>query len=269
MTSYEVRGTVQEVNLDQQTLVIQHQEIPGYMKAMTMPFRVRNTNLLSGIEPGHEINFLLKVTPSNGWIERITITGARIDEMRVLHRSFTALNTNSAVKLNLVDALSAYKFTNEFGQPVHLNTYKGQAIGLTFFFTSCPFPEFCPRLMRDFSEASHAIQKDSNSPTNWHLFALTIDPEVDTPGVLHKCGKTYGYDPEHWSFLSTDLEALGEITKNFGFQLKREGKVINHSFYTAVINPEGDLRNFWRVGGNTSSDLAHEILEACQKTKPH
>ncbi|MDB6040973.1 MAG: hypothetical protein JWM99_4814 [Verrucomicrobiales bacterium] len=262
VTSYDVQGVVQEVRPAEKSLVIQHREIPGYMSAMTMLFPVRHTNLLMGLAPGSEINFLLKVTPTEGWIDRITVTGMKAAEGKFTQLRAAPSGTNSAIKLDLIHALTSYKFTNEFGRPVLFSNYRGQALGLTFFFTSCPFPEFCPRLMRNFADASQILEKNPNSATNWHLFALTIDPEIDTPTVLKEYGKTYGYASNHWSFLTTDIQTLGEITRNFGFQMTREGKVINHSFYTAVINPEGDLRTFWRIGGNTSADLASQILEA-------
>lgn len=122
--------------------------------------------------------------------------------------------------------------------------------------------------MKNFTEASRLLARDSNSPKNWHFFALTIVPETDTPAVLNAYGTSCRYLPSHWSFLRTDFETLEQITHNFGFKFSREGKTINHSFYTAIINPEGNLRTFWRFGGDLSIEIAEQIRGACAQSNP-
>src|SRR5437016_14580043 len=91
-----------------------------------------------------------------------------------------------------------YNFTNESGQAVSLGQFKGQALAITFFFTRCPIPEFCPRLSRNFAQAAHKLSSIPRAPTNWHFLSVTFDPELDTPPVLKAYGEKYQYDPSHW-----------------------------------------------------------------------
>jgi protein SCO1/2 len=264
--TYQAHGTIQEVQRDAGVVIVRHEEIPGYMKAMTMPFRIRDTNLFAGLSHGVEIAFSLKVTSSEGWIDSLAITGTNrfaVGEPSVVSKS------NLAPKRDLIRALSAYKFTNEFGKQIEWTAYRGQAISLTFFFTSCPFPEFCPRLMKNFAEASHILKHSSSSPTNWHFLAVTIDPKTDTPQTLSAYGKTYNYDPAHWTFLRTDGETLAKISGNFGVKMSHQGNIINHSFYTAIISPEGNLQTYWPFGGDLSKQIAEEIRQACARSSLH
>jgi len=42
---FQVTGTVQEVRSDSHGVVIRHEQIPGYLAAMTMPFEVKDPKL--------------------------------------------------------------------------------------------------------------------------------------------------------------------------------------------------------------------------------
>ena len=87
-----------------------------------------------------------------------------------------------------------YKFTNELGQAVSISDFHGQALAITFFFTRCPMPDFCPRLSKNFQEASKKLSARADIPTNWHFLSVSFDPEFDTPEVLKNYGKQYQYD---------------------------------------------------------------------------
>src|SRR5882724_3695835 len=73
---FSVTGLVKELKPDGKTVVIQHEEIPNYMRAMTMPFEVRNTNELAGLKPGDQIKFRMLVTEKDGWIDQLTKLGS-------------------------------------------------------------------------------------------------------------------------------------------------------------------------------------------------
>ena len=89
--------------------------------------------------------------------------------------------TNAAPRL--ADLVADMVFTNELNQVVRWLDFEGQAIGLTFLFTRCPVPDYCPRLAKNFAAATRKLRALPDAPTNWHLLALTIDPAFDTPAV--------------------------------------------------------------------------------------
>ena len=79
--SYSARGVVEKIAPDFRQVTIHHQDIPGYMMAMTMDFNVKNTNELSGISPGDEINFTLVVGKNDEWVENIRGVGHSSETM--------------------------------------------------------------------------------------------------------------------------------------------------------------------------------------------
>jgi protein SCO1/2 len=54
---YTAHGTVKSIDPDKKKLTIAHDDIPGFMKAMTMPFEVKDGALLSGIAVGDSVDF--------------------------------------------------------------------------------------------------------------------------------------------------------------------------------------------------------------------
>jgi protein SCO1/2 len=267
LQSFAVKGVVRELKPDGRTLVVRHEEIPNYMAAMTMPFRVKDTNELSFIRPGDEITFRLSVSDEESWMDHVRKTGRKfaIDE-----RVGSAVSTNPPANgpdgINLIEALSTYRFTNEFGRAVRFHEFQGKAVGFTFFFTRCPIPEYCPRLTKNFVSATEKLKALPDAPTNWHFLSISFDPEFDTPAVLRGYGRTYGYDSNHWSFLTAAPEDIREITSRFGFTVDKSAAGFDHNFLTVVIDAAGRSRSAWPIGGDTSDHLVAEMLRAARAT---
>lgn len=70
---YPVKGRVVAVMPLQNRITVAHEEIPAYMKAMTMPFNVKDANLLRTIQIGDTITATLIVTPTESWLQSITV----------------------------------------------------------------------------------------------------------------------------------------------------------------------------------------------------
>jgi protein SCO1/2 len=226
---FTVKGVVQTLEPDGKTVVIQHEAIPNYMGAMTMPFEVHNSKELRGLQPGDAIVFRMVVTPNEGWVEGVTKLNKSPGELP----SRGSIHVSRALPpLDEGDLLPDYHFTNELGQPVSLSQYKGQAIAFTFFFTHCPFPNFCPRLTSNFSAAAAKLSHASNAPPHWHLFSISFDPTNDTPAILEAYGQRAHYDPRHWSFLTGDLDQISGLADQCGESFWTEGDSISHNLRT-------------------------------------
>jgi protein SCO1/2 len=261
--TFAAKGVVMEIP-DAQTIVIKHEAISNYMAAMTMPFKVRDEQELWGLHPGDTISFQLKVTTNESWVDLISKTG-------------TSTNAPPAKKLSgaspAVSALPGhpllnYKFTNELGQAVSLNDFRGQALGLTFFYTRCPLPEYCPRLSKNFQEACRLIAAATNAPSNWHFVSVSFDTEFDTPEMLRAYGRLYGYDPAHWSFLTGPKDKIDEFAKLCGVQIEPDGYTFNHNFRTLIIDAAGHLQMIFPFTGDFSDNIAAEMLKAATVTNP-
>jgi protein SCO1 len=259
--TFAVRGVVHELKAQEKRAVIAHEKIPGYMEAMTMSFDVKDTNELAGVRAGDEISFRLLVTDDDSWIDGLTRTG-RTKAVDVVSAE---LSTNAAVKPR--HPLMEYPFTNQLGQAVTLSSFRGQALAITFFFTRCPIPEYCPRLSKNFEEASAKLSAMPNAPTNWHLLSVTIDPEFDTPAALRNYAKRYQRDPAHWSFLTGPVDRIAELAKESGVTFKPDRGVFDHNFRTLIVDPQGKLQMSFPIGGNISDAIVGELLKAMQAGK--
>src|SRR5881628_979862 len=164
------------------------------MDAMTMVFDVKNTNELTGLQPGDNISFRMIVTDEDGWIDQVKRLGTTTPILANAPENFRRAREVDPLKVG--DALPDYHFTNEFGNAVSLGDFKGQAVAFTFVFTRCPFPTFCPRMSQNFEAVQNTLKEMPNAPTNWHLLSITIDPAYDTPAVLKNYATQYHSDPK-------------------------------------------------------------------------
>jgi protein SCO1/2 len=261
-----VEGAVKEIGAGSRTVVISHEAIPGYMAAMTMPFKVQRPEELKGLQAGDRISFRLQVTETQSWIDRIARTGtARSPSAEP--RGVVAPETRADVAARRHPLLD-YKFTNELSQAVSLGDFRGQAVAITFFFTRCPLPEFCPRLSRNFEEASEALLSRPGTPTNWHFLSISFDPTVDTPAVLKAYGERYHYLPARWSFLTGPPEQINELARLSGVEVESAGGFFNHNFRTLIVDAAGHVQTTFPFGGDLSDAIVGEMLKAMAATNP-
>jgi protein SCO1 len=256
--NFRTEGVVKELKGDGRTVVIAHEAIPNYMEAMTMPFKVRQPRELAGLQAGDKILFRLRVSDTESWVEGISKIGSVPADRGKAAQAPAGKVPAPKPRHPLQD----YPFTNELGQAVRLSDFRGQALAITFFFTRCPIPDFCPRLSRNFEEASQKLSALPGGPTNWHFLSVSFDPEFDTPSVLKAYAKRYQYDPNHWSFLTGPKEKISELASGSDVKFEREGGFINHNFRTLIIDAAGHLEMMFPVGGNLSEAIVAEVLKA-------
>jgi protein SCO1/2 len=259
--TYQVQGMVLEVKPREKTVRIRHQEVPGYMPAMTMPFEVKDTKELAGLQPGDSVSFRMIVTEKDGWIDQIQKSKAPATngpppklEVRVM-RDVEPLKTG--------DLLPDYHFTNQFGQPVSTAQFKGQVLAINFLFTRCPFPAFCPFTANNFAEVQTKLLALPNPSTNWHLLTISFDPDFDKPDVLKAYAERYKYDPAHWIFATGDIIDVTAIGEQFGLMFWRdETGLLSHNLRAAVVDPSGRVQKIFEGNKWTGDDLVAEMVKA-------
>lgn len=262
--SYSARGIVREVYIDGKTARISHEEIPGYMAAMTMTLRAKDANELDGVVIDDIVTFDLNVSETESWIDNVEVV-AHDDRNANAPQVPGFRLVRDVDPLEVGDLMPNFTFTNELGRAVSLSDHHGDAIAITFIFTRCPLPDFCPRMSSNMREAHAKLQAKSGDTNNWHLFSLTIDPEFDTPEVLKNYAESYAHDPEKWNYLRgsmMDTTAIGEL---FGLEFYNPDGTINHNLRTVVIDAEGRVHHI--IIGNTWSpdELVEQVLQAAAK----
>jgi protein SCO1/2 len=259
--TYDGRGIVRQISPDRHSATIKHEAIPGYMGAMTMDFTVKETNELNGISPDDEITFKLAVNENDSWIKAIRFVSHHVTE--ATNNVFVFHVVTEELKVG--DPLPDGELTAENGRQIHFSDFRGRAVAFTFFFTSCPLPEFCPRMNKNFFEARKILQAETDAPANWQLLSISFDPGFDTPQILTSYGSFYrGSDTNRWLFAVASTNTLAELAPKVDLHFWREGGSISHNLRTVVLDTNEKI--FKQFDGNdwTPQELADAIRAAAK-----
>jgi protein SCO1/2 len=262
--TFMARGVILEIKPDKTQVVIRHEAIADYMDAMTMPFPVKNPGDLDGLQRGDQVEFQLHVAETESWVDHFVKVG-KVSLGNDKTSKAPVQPSPAPSDKSLLD----YKFTNELGQAVSFNDFRGQALAITFFYTRCPLPDFCPRLSRNFEEASQKLEAMPNAPANWHFISVSFDPAFDTPEMLRHYGQSYGYDPTHWSFFTGPSDKIAALAHGAGIQYEADDGTINHNFRTLIVDTQGHLQMVFPTSGDLSDQIVSEIIKAAAvRSKP-
>jgi len=250
--TFQVNGRVREITPTTKTVRVAHDEVPDYMPAMTMPLQVKDVALLDGLRVGDEIHFELSVTDDDSWISHLEKLGggdAVADPAPALAES---------TELRKGERVPDFTLTDENGKPVRLSDFRGKAVVLTFIYTRCPLPNFCPLMSKNFQALQERLSKAF--PGKFHLLSVTIDPKFDRPEVLKGYAALHQADSQSWSFATGTEEQINEVASSFGLVHEPEGAMISHNLRTALISPDGNMVHLWKSNVWTPYEV-HRMIE--------
>jgi protein SCO1/2 len=257
---YPLRGKVVEVDIAQREITLDHQDIPGFMPAMTMPFVVleKDAALLKSVGPGDEITATLVVPDTRYWLEEIVVVGKGTPAPKPTPRS-------QAREPQPGDLLPDVTLVNQDGKAVRLSAYRGKALALTFIFTRCPLPDFCPLLMKNFAEAHAALAGDAKLRARTHLLTVSFDPKHDTPAVLGAYGKSFQKTTPpfvQWELVSGTDESIRTLGEALGLDYVEEKGMFTHNLRTVVVDPKGRVFRVYPGNDWKPEDLVTDLRTA-------
>jgi protein SCO1 len=256
--SYQVRGFVRGIAPDRSTLEVQHEDIPNLMPAMTMPFVVRDKKQIARLNIGDAISFRLDISGNEWSIRQLRRIDARDVHVAV---SATPATSVAASRLREGDAMPDFHLTNQNGGPTSLQSFRGHPFIVTFIFTRCPMPKFCPFISGRFADLQRAIKSTEETLASTRLLSITLDPEYDRPAVLKQYGDQLGADFAIWMFATGERREVEKLTRSFSVYVQPEGGTISHGLATALINGQGKIVKIWRGNGWTPEEIVREISE--------
>ena len=251
ITTYPARGTVRKVNPSTHSVVIAHEEIPGYMAAMAMEFDARAPHELEGLQPGDVVTFRLSVDAERSWIDQLHKVGVGAVVGSALPEPEPPLAAGVvAPDCALVDVS---------GRRFHVADYRGQVLVISFIFTRCPLPDFCPRLSTRFSELPAAL---SGAGERWHMLSISFDPAYDTSERLAAYATRFRADPARWIFATGEESDVLAFGAAFGLAVERTDAGFQHNLRTVVLDPAGRVARIFSGNTWTTSELAAEVQRA-------
>lgn len=257
------------VDMQSQAAVINGDNIPGFMDPMTMSYKVKPPSMLNQLKPGDLIAADVVVVepaknsegPSDYWLENVKVTGqAKVPP--------PSPGPGAAQRIpEPGDVVPDFSFTNQDGRRVSLSQYRGKVLLVTFIYTRCPFPDFCPRMSSNFDEIYKRLGGDTSLESSTRLLSVSFDPEYDTPKVLRE----YAFKVAHthdaalfkcWEFGAPRKDELPKIAEFFGVVYQADGGLITHNLSTTVIGPDGKIVKWYHGNDWQVSDLIKDASDA-------
>jgi protein SCO1/2 len=236
-TTYRLKGTVQDVDVDAGVVAIAHENIPGFMKAMTMEFTPKDRSNLREIGPGDEVEGPLVVSKTEGGI-----TDYNLLSLKITRRGLGGFARPERPELLKVGELVPdFEMTTQEGKRLKLSELRGNVVVLTFLYTRCPLPDYCPALDTKFRRLAERLGAVKARAERVRLLSVSFDPEHDTPDVLRAHAAMQGARPPLWTFAVASHEELRRVIGRLGLVYAPTGNQIIHSVSTAVIAPDGRL----------------------------
>ncbi len=262
---YDLKGKVVAVNKSERTATIAHEDIKGFMPAMTMPFKIKSDADLEMLKAGDLVTGTLVVDDVASWVEITAIVEGPV----------TVSQTGDVLgEPKPGTHVPDFGLVNQDGKRIHLAQYRGQALALTFIYTRCPMPDQCTLMSNNFAAIDQGLQKQPDVYTKTHLLTISFDPEYDSPKVLRSYGSSHTgrYSDEtfqHWEFATGSADEVKGIAQFFGLRYFHDTESgqdqVIHSLRTAVIGPDGKLFKLYRGNEWKPNEVVDDLLSLSRK----
>lgn len=265
---FHLRGKVVATDAATGEVTLEHEAIPGFMEAMTMPYKLVTPNVISELHAGDVLTADLLVDqispdPEGGY------RNARLDNLVVVAQAKP--DYKPAVEFHVPkagDEVPDFALLNQSDKTIHLKQFRGRVVLMTFIYTRCQLADFCPRMSRNFAEIDKQLAADPALYAKTHLISVSFDPAYDTPSVLRSYGGAYTglYTREqfkHWDFAAPPVKELPAMTQFFDVGVTPgDSKSLTHSLSTVLIGRDGKVLAWYPTNDWKVSDVVAAMKQA-------
>jgi protein SCO1/2 len=253
---YEVKGKIVSANKADHKVTIDHEEIPGYMEAMTMPFTLLEDWVYSELKPGARIQATLVVDQGRSWLENPVVS-------TVIDPNLVSRSEESGVEPAAGTETPDFTLVNQDGRKINFKKYRGETLVLTFIYTRCPLPDYCPLMTQNFVAINRELQSKPALRGKTRLLSITVDPDYDKPEVLRDYGARYAGSDKNalkkWEFATGSPEQIKSVAQFFGLNYWQEKDQIIHGLRTAIITPDGKVAKVYRGNDWKPEDVVKDL----------
>jgi len=239
---HPLTGEILRVETERGILVVRHDEIKGYMPAMTMEFLVSAGDLALA-KPGQRIR--AELIPSEDgdfrlekiWpIDQVTADTIAANERRLREDTH---NRGKGAYREVGETVPSFALLDQDARVVEIARFRGRQIMINFIFTRCPVATMCPAATAKMV-ATQQLARQAGM-TNLELVSITLEPDFDTPGVLKEYAVARGIDTSNFSFLTGPEGAIRDLLTQFGVIAQYEGDILQHTLTTLLVDPNGRI----------------------------
>ena len=205
---YKLVGEVRKVEKESREVTIRHEAIPGFMAAMTMPFHVDDQAILDDLRAGDQVEGKLQVEQENGETRNYRLVDLAVSKPALAAPLVLDLSGKTPrlrvqpKRLEPGEPVPDFTMTGQDGKTFKLSDLRGHVVVLTFIYTRCPLPDFCPLMDRKFADLAQTVATFPRRAEAIRLLSVSFDPEHDTPEILRKHARIRGGTPPLWTFAS-------------------------------------------------------------------
>jgi len=254
---FAIVGQVQALAPERGEVTVKHEDIKGFMPGMTMAFKAA-PEVVGGARPGDLVTGTLVVGEVQVHISKLTVTG---------HRALDPAAPLPADGSNIIqpgDPVKDAALVDQNGQTRPFSSWRGHRLALTFVYTRCPLPQFCPLMNQHFRAVQATLAKNP-ALADVRLLTMTLDPGYDTPKVLAPYATGAGADPARWTFLTGEPKAAADFMAQFGIINEpnpANAADITHNLRTAIIGADGRLATVHTGNRWTPDQLVADLTAA-------
>jgi cytochrome oxidase Cu insertion factor (SCO1/SenC/PrrC family) len=205
----------------------------------TLPAQTRRYRLAPSIRfaPGTSIDALLELSARPATLREPVAAAAFApglpDPARVV-----------AVRIGSV--LPAAELVDQDGRIEQLaSAFRDKTLLLSFVFTRCPDRTLCPAISGKFAYLQQHLDAQ-----RFALAEVTLDPQYDSPAVLHDYGNAYGARPQSWILLTGTGSTIKRLLDEFGISSMRVSTDnFLHDDRLFVVAPSGRVADVVETGG--------------------
>ena len=264
LQQFPVRGNVVAIKGD--SITLNHEAVPGFMDAMTMPYKLKDPAVATELHSGDKISATILVRKdadgfSNPMLDQIVV----IAQARPDYKPMVQYHTPAPG-----DVVPNFALLNQSDQTIHLDQFRGRLLLATFIYTRCTIADYCPRMSRNFALIDEALAKDPKLYGETHLLSISFDPTYDTPQVLRSYGGSYTgrFTKEtfaHWDFAAPPQKELLAVAQFFGVGITPgESGSLYHSLSTALVDRKGRIVIWYPTNEWTPDQMLAEIQKAAR-----
>ena len=232
--NFPVRGTILEIRFESQEFLIHHDEIQGFMMAMTMPFSILDSTDMQLFSVGDSVHFQLTIDENQAIAYNFILQGKG-----------TLPNYNDSwddeyIQLNIGEIFNDASFLDLDSNNVSLSDSDGKFRFISYIFTRCPMPAMCPAVISKNRYLAEAFLKN----VELEFILVSFDYIYDKPSIMKSLYKSHAETYPNLKFYSS-FNHLNDIfmmagQSNVSFWGVNENE-IGHTLRSVIIDPERRL----------------------------
>jgi protein SCO1/2 len=253
---YQLKGIVVASDAAKGEVSVDGQAIPGFMGAMTMPYKLAQPGIAGELHPGDHIVARLRVSDAASVIDQVDVTAQAKPDYKPA-KTYNVPTTGQSVP--------DFKFLNQSGKTISIDQFRGKVLLVTFIYTRCPLPDYCIRMSRNFATIQHQLAADPQLYNKTHLLSISFDPAYDTPKVLRTYGAAYSGSESfsHWDFAAPAASELDAVDQFFDVGVSPgSNHTLTHSLSTAIIAPDGKIFRWYPNNDWTPASVVDDVKQA-------